>query len=82
MRSHDSKSQVDNTLVLPQQPTGNSCQFCAKVSDSAAGQRSYARGSEVNVNTKDISFACHMGDWAYKNEFQQRSHKCANNDLS
>ena len=59
MRAHDNKqSQADFKQVLPQQPTGNSCQFCYKVCRSVKGLRSHMRMHGVNVNAKDSSFVC------------------------
>ena len=59
MRLHDGKqSQADYAEILPQQPTGFTCQFCDKICRSEARLKSHhtrVHKDYVNVNNKDKS---------------------------
>ena len=54
IRSFDSKHlQVDYTLVHPQQPTGNLCQFCGKVCSYSAGLKNMGLlGTNIDIKNK------------------------------
>ena len=75
MKFHDSKlSQVQFTLILPQQPKGNLYLFSDTVSGSSTVLRNHIRVHWGNVNNKNNCLAFNICSSVCKSELDLRNH--------